>query len=835
MVIYGDDGDLAIDTMNFFPRDRRNTPRGRGGRLKILDDSNINSRYQIPAQETTSSPGNGFQYGPNWRVGHISPDPSSTERAPSRHPEYKVRRGEASLSQQLYEDRPLLKPIAFVPSKLPSLFLNKEEIFKPMTEEADEHEASHAPTADRVSQIFHRSNLNPNSSESPSGAELPEIDFMDLGRIMDEIDAFEVDSASKNDACTSIKMTEDQTITTTAEESSMGDRIDIQPPPLQDSLTPANHIPVERSDTHVLGENEEDDDVIVYVAPNPRKSMHLSSSVPSFSTPVVAIPPLTDSEPVSGQVQQGTNNPPSPTASPPELTLEHISTPLPKLSPVLTSGDVSNVTLSESSWSVRRVRRPPRVSKRRVKRHVTFGPFGAIRAEAALREVDPQRDEQRRGDSDVNWGGSTSEGSLEDGGMLVDHDVDVYAMEAFVEGMSIAGSAQVTADDLEDEARIRAEDEDEEKSESESARESIGSTDQYDEESELAGETQVILISEEGDIAIEDDLVESEGEGTSEEEDSPKRSFQARLEGLRKRTQGRPIRDMLKDELDRELEVEEEHSIIVQIQEFLDDNNEILRAQDRKQRNRIFQAINHGEPEFEIDFADSQARRKKKIIPEELREQWERDRAKKAERKRLRELERSAAALDRFGTGKGSKRKGARKAKPDAALASPMSLETVVGLMRQFVGIGGARTHPLPPMDRKMRKTVHELAHAFKLNSKSKSSGAARFTTLTKTAMSGIKIDEKAIARILGRPSSYVTHEGGKGSKGRPRAGRIRPRDGEVVGEAAPKLDGSNIGFQMLSAMGWEEGGRIGSVGGLEAPLVAVIKTTKLGLGASRS
>jgi len=50
----------------------------------------------------------------------------------------------------------------------------------------------------------------------------------------------------------------------------------------------------------------------------------------------------------------------------------------------------------------------------------------------------------------------------------------------------------------------------------------------------------------------------------------------------------------------------------------------------------------------------------------------------------------------------------------------------------------------------------------------------------------------------------------------------------------APKLDGSNIGFQMLSAMGWEEGSRIGVDGGLEAPLVAVIKTTKLGLGASK-
>ena len=112
-----------------------------------------------------------------------------------------------------------------------------------------------------------------------------------------------------------------------------------------------------------------------------------------------------------------------------------------------------------------------------------------------------------------------------------------------------------------------------------------------------------------------------------------------------------------------------------------------------------------------------------------------------------------------------------------------MSLETVVGHMRQFVAdIGGAPTHPLPPMDPELRKMVHELARAFKLNSKSQNGGAFRFTTLRKTALSGVNVDEKAIARILRQSGSYVMHEGGKG-KGRPRAGRIRPRDGEVVGE----------------------------------------------------
>ena len=435
---------------------------------------------------------------------------------------------------------------------------------------SDEQEASHVPTADRVFQIFHRSNLNPNSSESPSGAGLPEIDFMDLGRVMNEIEVFEVEAtSSKNKAGTSIKMAEDSTTAKTVEESFTRDRVDIKSSPVQDSPTLVNHIPVEPPDTHILGEDVEDDDeIIVYVAPNPRKGIRASSSIPSSSGAVVTIPPLAASEPVSGQVQQGTNDPQPPTASAGEPTQEHIPIPSsPKIPPVFTSESGSNATLSGSSRSVRRVRRPPGISNPRVKRHVTFGSFGAIRAEAALREVDPQRDEQRRGDSDVDWGGSTSEGSLEDGGMLVGHDANVCAMEAFVKGMSIAGSAQVTLDDLEDEARIRAEDEDEDKSDGESAHESNGSKGQYDEELELAGETGIMLISDEEDITIKDYLVESEDESTSEEEESPKGSFQARLKRLRKQTQGRPIQDVLDDELGgEEPEAEDEDSIIAQIQ-----------------------------------------------------------------------------------------------------------------------------------------------------------------------------------------------------------------------------------------------------------------------------
>ncbi|KAI9457522.1 hypothetical protein F5148DRAFT_346736 [Russula earlei] len=149
--------------------------------------------------------------------------------------------------------------------------------------------------------------------------------------------------------------------------------------------------------------------------------------------------------------------------------------------------------------------------------------------------------------------------------------------------------------------------------------------------------------------------------------------------------------------------------------------------------------------------------------------------------------------------------------------------------MRRFVAdIGGVNTLSLLPMSKEMRKSVHELAQVFGLRSKSRGKDATRFTILTRTALSGVMVDEKRIGRILGK---YKTQGGGKE---RSKAIRTRPRDGEVVGETAPKLDESNIGFQLLSAMGWEQGSRIGVVGGLEAPLVAVIKTTKLGLGATR-
>ena len=48
------------------------------------------------------------------------------------------------------------------------------------------------------------------------------------------------------------------------------------------------------------------------------------------------------------------------------------------------------------------------------------------------------------------------------------------------------------------------------------------------------------------------------------------------------------------------------------------------------------------------------------------------------------------------------------------------------------------------------------------------------------------------------------------------------------------KIGEVNIGYKMLASVGWAEGDQIGNSGGLHVPLTAVIKNTKLGLGATR-
>jgi hypothetical protein len=424
-----------------------------------------------------------------------------------------------------------------------------------------EQEVGLVPTAERVFRIFHGDGT-PTSLESPSDVEeLLEIDFTDLGRIMNEVEGLEGAAAVSLKKTTSVgaENAEGQATITTVEERFKGVCVDTKLPPLQRSQLPTNPILAENCDTRTLDEDmNEDDEIIVYVAPHPRNGKLAPCSIQSPSAAVASHPPSAGSGPVSG-----TYGPPHVTTSTAEPVLQCNPTPSPHIpSPPL---NASSSIISGPSEPAPRAQGPRRTSNRRMNRYATFGSFGAIRAEVALREVDPRRDEQRHGDSDVDWGSSTSQENADDGGMLVDQDVDVYAMEAFVRGMSTSGIAHISADDLEDEARIRAEEENEEKGDGECRTESDDSAD--DTEFELAGDGRDVLIPIDGsELTFGNALVEDEDESSSDEEETPKRSFQARLERLRKQVKGRPIEDMLEDELDQELEADEEDSIIAKIQ-----------------------------------------------------------------------------------------------------------------------------------------------------------------------------------------------------------------------------------------------------------------------------
>lgn len=235
----------------------------------------------------------------------------------------------------------------------------------------------------------------------------------------------------------------------------------------------------------------------------------------------------------------------------------------------------------------------------------------------------------------------------------------------------------------------------------------------------------------------------------------------------------------------------------------------------------------------------------------ELEAQWAKDRAKKAERKRERQTAQFLAALDPLSAdakGKASGNTGAnghartsRKAMRAAARLDPsevlsiapgaiVDMDSLEAQLRRFVeDVGGRRSMALPPMEKEMRKRVHEMARAFGVKSVSDGHGDRRHTTLFKTSRTRVGGVNEGKVRTLVR-------RGGAGRPGRGRGQGQGHRDGDEVGKEAPKIGESNIGFRMLASMGWSEGDRIGGTAsvGIEAPLTAIIKNTRLGLGATR-
>jgi hypothetical protein len=214
----------------------------------------------------------------------------------------------------------------------------------------------------------------------------------------------------------------------------------------------------------------------------------------------------------------------------------------------------------------------------------------------------------------------------------------------------------------------------------------------------------------------------------------------------------------------------------------------------------------------------------------QLRSTWSKDREKKASRKREKLAEREALLLE------------------SAERNDPATIKAEI---RQFL-VQETDTLKLAPMDSALRASVHRLAKALRLHSRSEGKeghGLGRFPVLTKTSNTpSYTIDTVWEVDALMNTRKFFPKHGGGSYRGpnAPRTPAMRERrggggvmsgatymNGDIVGASAPEIGSDNKGRAMLEKMGWSSGmgiGAIGNKGGIEV-IKHVVKTTKAGLG----
>ena len=352
--------------------------------------------------------------------------------------------------------------------------------------------------------------------------------------------------------------------------------IDTQPTPIPAEIAPSTLFP----------SDEFDDDIIVYVAPHPRKGIQTS---PEIQPSTNGVPDTSEFTPyvrdasfslavASSSSTKATTIEEKPTQPQPQPQIQKtLSISAPPFSFPTPEGKILGrlslppVTISRlaASWK----RKKGILRKKNGKRtKSSFRAFGAMHEEAQLH--DPKHKERRRGDSDLDWGdtdgddgdiadrvdGVESPSDLVDGngnvigkdkgkgkarevdddghGMEVDCDLDLHAMEQFVGGLLGADAGRhVTMDDFGDEVgeERRLEEDQDTGEDSRDINESGSDESSEDEDAEVErvlADEEAMIISEALEFKDED---EEDDESEDEDEDqTPRTSFQQRLERLRK-------------------------------------------------------------------------------------------------------------------------------------------------------------------------------------------------------------------------------------------------------------------------------------------------------------
>ncbi|KAF8459464.1 hypothetical protein BGX38DRAFT_16335 [Terfezia claveryi] len=216
----------------------------------------------------------------------------------------------------------------------------------------------------------------------------------------------------------------------------------------------------------------------------------------------------------------------------------------------------------------------------------------------------------------------------------------------------------------------------------------------------------------------------------------------------------------------------------------------------------------------------------------QLRCHWDNDRKAKKGKKAEREALRKEGLLG-MGCMPGKKDMKARYI--DGMNMAQVHKEVHDFLMSDYPSIA------LPPMGKAARKAIHNVAFALDLESRSQGHGKHRFPVLFKTRKTDVYIgDSGLIMRQLGMsekktflprgdqtPKKFRKLGGGGGGAG------VAHRDGDMVGGHAPEIGLDNKGRRMLEKMGYKTGTGLGAEGnkGIMAPIIAVVKTSRAGLG----
>jgi hypothetical protein len=224
-------------------------------------------------------------------------------------------------------------------------------------------------------------------------------------------------------------------------------------------------------------------------------------------------------------------------------------------------------------------------------------------------------------------------------------------------------------------------------------------------------------------------------------------------------------------------------------------------------------------PELPFELSDSE-------LQEHIQTAWDNDRSKKVAKKQEREELRAQGLLggkdvsSKYGEG--------------------MTIWQIGKEFENFLE-SDEQERSLPPMDKRRRKMIHEIAAEFKLKTKSIGKSTNRYTKLIKTKTTTRYVENRFVARARGInmgffPRMDAQERGKRVLKSSLQGGNpngVRYRDGDIVGGAAPAIGTENRGRAMLEKMGWTSGMALGTLDnkGILEPIAHIVKNTKSGLG----